>query len=215
MVLASSSPARLALLRAGGVDPVVRVSAVDERQVLALAGITDAEPEATAIHLAQAKAQAVATGDHQLPPRALVIGADSVLELDGHAYGKPADAADVVTRWQRMRGQWGVLHTGHHVIDTATGAGAGGLVSTRVRFADVDDAEIDAYVATGEPLGVAGAFTLDGLGGAFIEAVRGDPHAVIGLGLPLLRHLFAELGHRWVDQWGTGRPSVQAAPRRS
>jgi pyruvate/2-oxoglutarate dehydrogenase complex dihydrolipoamide acyltransferase (E2) component len=80
---------------------------------------------------------------------------------------------------------------------------------------DVSDAEIDAYIATGEPLGVAGAFTLDGLGGAFIEAVHGDPHAVIGLGLPLLRHLFAELGHRWVDQWGTGRPSVQAAPRRS
>jgi septum formation protein len=131
----------------------------------------------------------------------LVVGCDSVLELDGRALGKPKDAADATARWQAMRGRSGVLQTGHCVIDTATGRQVSRTASTTVRFGTPDDAEIAAYVASGEPLHVAGAFTLDGRSAPFVEGVDGDPGNVIGLSLPLLRRLLAELDVRITDLW--------------
>ena len=194
LVLASASPARLSTLRSAGVEPVVVVSGVDEAQ---LDGLPPAE---LALRLAELKAAAVSTRD-DLPAAALVLGCDSVLELDGRAYGKPADATDAVRRWQAMRGRTGVLHTGHCLTDVATGRVAAATASTTVHFAEVTDAEIEAYVATGEPLVVAGAFTVDGLGGAFVTGLEGDYHNVVGVSLPLVRDLLAELGHAWIDLW--------------
>lgn len=133
----------------------------------------------------------------------IVVGCDSVLEIDGEAFGKPATAGDAIVRWQRMAGSRGVLHTGHWLIDVrpdgegGTGATLGTTASTEVAFADIDDAEIEAYVATGEPLRVAGAFTVDGLGGPYVEAIDGDYHNVVGLSLPLLRQLLSELQIPW------------------
>lgn len=141
------------------------------------------------------------------PADALVLGCDSVLELDGELHGKPADAAEATARWRRMRGRSGVLHTGHWLVDLrdddhgGTGATLGASASTTVHFADVTDDEIAAYVATGEPLQVAGAFTTDGLGGAFVRGIEGDHHTVVGLSLPLLRILLADCGVRWTDLW--------------
>ncbi len=198
LVLASASPARLATLRSAGVEPVVIVSGVDESQV------TDLPPAELALQLAELKCAAVAARD-ELPPAALVLGCDSVLELDGVALGKPDDAADAVRRWESMRGRSGVLHSGHCLRDTATGHVAAATASTTVHFADLSDAEIAAYVATGEPLHVAGAFTVDGLGGAFVTGLEGDHHNVVGVSLPLLRDLVAELGHSWTDLWTATR----------
>jgi septum formation protein len=194
LVLASASPARLATLRSAGVEPVVIVSGVDESQ---LDGLPPAE---LALQLAELKCAAVATRD-DLPPGALVLGCDSVLDLDGTAYGKPADAAEAMRRWRAMRGRTGVLRTGHCLTDPATGRVAAATASTTVHFADVTDDEIAAYVATGEPLVVAGAFTVDGLGGAFVTGIEGDHHNVVGVSLPLLRELVAELGHSWTGLW--------------
>ncbi|MEV7601459.1 nucleoside triphosphate pyrophosphatase [Kitasatospora sp. NPDC089797] len=192
LVLASASPARLGLLRQAGLDPRVVVSGVDED------AITAATPAELALVLAEAKAKAVAAG---LTDGELVIGCDSVLELDGRALGKPADAAEAVARWQSMRGRAGVLRTGHCVIDTATGRQASETASTTVRFGTPDDAEVAAYVASGEPLHVAGAFTLDGRSAPFVDGIDGDPGNVIGLSLPLLRRLLAELDLRIIDLW--------------
>jgi septum formation protein len=125
-----------------------------------------------------------------------------MLAFDGELLGKPVDAADAVLRWQRMRGRSGVLHTGHVLVELASGRTVTRAAATTVRFADVADAEIEAYVATGEPLSVAGAFTIDGLGGAFVTRLEGDHHNVVGLSLPVLREMFAELGVRWTDLWG-------------
>jgi septum formation protein len=194
LVLASASPARLATLRAAGVQPEVVVSGVDEEAVVA------ATPAALAQKLAGLKCRAVVDRLPRGEPT-LVLGCDSVLELDGEPYGKPHDAEEARRRWRRMRGRSGVLHTGHAVIWMGTGAEAGATGSTVVHFADIDDEEIDAYVATGEPLAVAGAFTLDGLGGPFIRGVEGDPHTVVGLSLPLLRLLVREHNVRWTDLW--------------
>jgi len=194
LVLASQSPARLATLRSAGVEPVVIVSGVDESQ---LDGLPPAE---LALQLAELKCAAVA-GRDDLPADALVLGCDSVLDLDGEALGKPDDAADAVRRWQAMRGRSGVLRTGHCLHDTATGRVAAATASTTVHFADVGDDEIAAYVATGEPLWVAGAFTVDGLGGAFVTGIEGDHHNVVGVSLPLLRELVGELGQSWTDLW--------------
>ncbi|WP_432542455.1 Maf family protein [Kineococcus sp. SYSU DK002] len=203
LLLASASPARLATLRAAGLDPAVLVSSVDEPAVVERYGVTDAED--VCLVLAKAKAEDVA-GDDERPEDALILGCDSVLAFDGEVLGKPADAAEATARWKAMRGRSGVLHTGHWLIDDredSSGATIGGVASVTVHFADVTDAEIDAYVATGEPLKVAGAFTIDGLGGAFVKGVEGDHHAVVGVSLPLLRDLVREAGVAWTDLWAT------------
>jgi septum formation protein len=154
-------------------------------------------PETLCAVLARLKAQAVADRlRHGSGPAdgALVLGCDSVLAFAGEALGRPVDAAEAVARWRRMRGRDGVLHTGHALVDLATGRTAEAVAESRVFFAEVTDPEIDAYVATGEPLAVAGAFTIDGFGSPFVERIDGDPGTVIGLSLPLLRRLLAELG---------------------
>ncbi|RJK95313.1 Maf family protein [Vallicoccus soli] len=189
LVLASASPARLASLRAAGVDPDVVVSGVDEDAL----GAPD--PGSLALVLARAKARAVA----ERVPGALVLGCDSVLDLDGAALGKPYEPEEARRRWRAMRGREGVLRTGHCLL--RDGVEHAAVSSTTVRFADVDEAEVEAYVATGEPLAVAGAFTLDGLGGWFVEGVDGDPHGVVGVSLPLLRRLLAAHGVRVADLW--------------
>jgi septum formation protein len=200
LVLASASPARLKTLRQAGVEPDVIVSGVDESQ---LDGLPPAE---LALQLAELKCAAVADGPLLPGGVALVLGCDSVLEMGGEALGKPADAGEAVARWQEMRGGSGVLHTGHCLREVRTGHVAAATASTIVHFADVSDAEIAAYVATGEPLQVAGAFTVDGLGGAFVTRIEGDHHNVVGLSLPLLRNLLGELGHTWTDLWAGGHP---------
>ncbi|GAA1955412.1 nucleoside triphosphate pyrophosphatase [Kitasatospora viridis] len=192
LVLASASPARLGLLRQAGLDPQVIVSGVDE------SALTAATPAELALVLAEAKAAAVAG---QLTDGQLVVGCDSVLELDGQALGKPADAEEAVARWRAMRGRSGVLRTGHCVIDTANGRSSSATASTTVHFGQPDDAEVAAYVASGEPLHVAGAFTLDGRSAPFVTGIEGDPGNVIGLSLPLLRSLLADLDVRITDLW--------------
>jgi septum formation protein len=209
LLLASASPARLATLRAAGLDPLVRVSSVDEDAALAAAEALHGPLDAAdvALLLARAKAEDVVggLGPDDVDDVDLVLGCDSVLELEGEVHGRPADAAEAVARWQRMRGRTGTLHTGHWLVDRRApeAGGSGGLVggtaSTVVHFADLSDEEVEAYVATGEPLRVAGAFTIDGLGGAFVAAVEGDPSNVVGVSLPLLRELVIELGLRWHD----------------
>lgn len=191
VVLASASPARLSTLRSAGLDPEVEVSGVDEEQM------SSHDPANLASALAQMKCRAVSARLED--PDALVIGCDSVLAFEGEILGKPADAREAAGRWRRMRGSSGVLHTGHCVRrDTQEFVES---AATIVHFADVSDAEIDAYVATGEPLQVAGAFTIDGLGGAFIRGIEGDHHTVVGVSLPLLRDLVGDLGIRWTDLW--------------
>ncbi len=193
LVLASASPARLATLRGAGVTPAVEVSGVDEDALHA-----ETVP-ALVSALARAKAEAVArrrlSADGAVEE--VVIGCDSLLELDGQGLGKPVDAVEAVRRWRAMRGRSGVLHTGHHLIRLPDGATRTGTASTTVHFADLDDAEIEAYVATGEPLLVAGAFTVDGLGGPYVTGIEGDHHNVVGISLPLLRALLADLGVSW------------------
>ncbi len=211
VVLASASPARLALLRAAGVEPVVRVSGVDEDALEAeLAALGRTDPIDVASTLAEAKARTVADQVREAGEGStlVVIGGDSVLDLDGVALGKPADTADAVRRWHDMRGREGRLRTGHTVVRVGTSSArdrvASAVATTRVSFADLDDATIEAYVATGEPLRVAGAFTLDGLGGPFVEAIDGDPSNVVGLSLPLVRRLLAEIGIPWTSLWARG-----------
>jgi septum formation protein len=196
LVLASASPARLATLRAAGIEPSIVVSGVDEEQVTGL------PPATLAPRLAELKCAAVS---EQLTDGWLVLGCDSVLELEGASLGKPVDPDEAVARWRAMRGRTGTLHTGHCLRDTASGRQATGTGSTLVHFADVTDAEIAAYVDSGEPLEVAGAFTIDGLGGAFVTGIEGDHHNVVGLSLPLLRDLVADLGHAWTDLWAKRR----------
>ncbi|MER6913752.1 nucleoside triphosphate pyrophosphatase [Streptomyces sp. NPDC000594] len=193
LVLASASPARLRLLREAGFAPEVIVSGVDED---ALSAPTPAE---LALVLAEAKAAVVAARPETAG--ALVIGCDSVLELDGVALGKPKDAEEATARWKAMRGRSGVLQTGHCVTDTVTGRIASATASTTVRFGEPTDQEIAAYVATGEPLQLAGAFSLDGRSGPFVQGIDGDHGNVIGLSLPLLRGLLAEHGRSVTDFW--------------
>lgn len=202
IVLASASPARLTTLTRAGVHPEVIVSAVDEDAALAQAQDRHGTltPEEVALTLARAKCEDVVSGHD---PAGLVLGCDSVLELDGEVHGKPGSSQVAVERWHRMRGRSGTLHTGHWLVDNrddedgGTGATLGETASTVVHFADVSDAEIAAYVATGEPLQVAGAFTIDGLGGPLVTGIEGDHHAVVGLSLPLLRSLLLEVGVAW------------------
>ena len=201
LVLASASLARRETLVRAGVLPQVIVSAVDEDTVVARYGVA-AAPD-VALVLARAKAEAVA-GLDEVPDDAVVLGCDSVLELNGQVHGKPADAEQARARWQAMRGGTGVLHTGHWLVDCrdgGSGATIGAVAATVVHFARISDAEIDAYLATGEPLQVSGGFTIDALGGAFVTGVEGDHHNVVGLSLPLLRDLLADVGIRWTDLW--------------
>lgn len=191
LVLASASPARLKTLQNAGLSPEVVVSGVDESSV----EVTG--PADYTLKLAQLKAVAVAANQK----RSIVIGCDSVLALDGQILGKPASDDEAVDRWKQMRGRAGVLHTGHCVIDTHREVWLARSAATQVRFAHVSDEEIEAYVATGEPAAVAGAFTLDGLGGAFVSGVTGDPHNVVGISLPLLRLMLEELGFVWTEFW--------------
>jgi septum formation protein len=194
LVLASASPARRALLKAAGIDVDVLVSGVDESAV-------EAEDAYTlSLALARMKARTVAA---RMPsdPGILILGCDSVLAFEGEVLGKPRDADEAVERWQRMRGKSGVLHTGHHLTDLVSGRQAEDVGTTVVHFGDLSDAEIDAYVATEEPLSVAGAFTIDGRGGAFVERIEGDHGNVIGLSLPLLRRLLGELGVSITQMW--------------
>ncbi len=215
LLLASASPARLSALRSAGVEPAVRVSSVDEAATLAAAEAVNGAlaPADVALLLARAKAEDVvaaissedAEEDEDEDGSGLVLGCDSVLEIDGEVHGKPVDAAEAIGRWQRMRGRSGILHTGHWLVDLrpvedgGTSGMLGGTASTTVHFADLDDAEITAYVATGEPLRVAGAFTLDGLGAPYVSGIEGDPSNVVGVSLPLLRELVGELGIAWHD----------------
>jgi septum formation protein len=221
LLLASASPARRATLQSAGIDPLVVVSSVDEPAVLAAAaerfGVL--EPADAVLVLAQAKVEDVARALSAGTPAELadaddlvLLGCDSMLELDGEVLGKPTDAADAVAHWQAMRGRTGVLHTGHWVVDERAtpdegGAGTRGTLgatsSTVVHFADLSDDEVAAYVSTGEPLAVAGAFTVDGLGGPFVERIEGDHHGVVGVSLPLLRGLLGEIGVSVPSLWRT------------
>jgi septum formation protein len=206
LVLASASPARLSVLRAAGVDPLVLVSGVDEDAVAA--ALTDPSPADLVTALATAKARAVVAALAGREPDAVVVGCDSMLNMPvahgSQMVGKPGTVEVARERWASMAGDEGVLLTGHAVLRltggevTATSAGVG---STTVRFGRPTDRELDAYLATGEPLAVAGAFTLDGLGGWFVEGVDGDPSSVIGISLPLTRRLLAEVGVSVVDLW--------------
>jgi septum formation protein len=193
LILASASPARRASLRAAGVFPEIVVSDVDESTY------TADTPAELAQLLATAKASAVA--ELSIAADALVFGCDSILELDGAALGKPVDSAEAVRRWRSMRGRSGTLVTGHCVIDTWSGKQVEATSATQVTFADVSDEEIDAYVGTGEPLNVAGAFTIDGLGGPFVTSLAGDHHTVVGISLPLLRTMLRDLDVEWISLW--------------
>lgn len=196
--LASGSPARLGLLRASGVHPEVVVSDVDEDEVERRAREADPglTPAGLVVALARAKGEAVASriGEDDR----LVLACDSVLEIDGEVVGKPLTPEVARERWRAMRGREGALHTGHWLHDLATGHTATAAAATRLQLADLSDEEIDGYVATGEPLHVAGGFTIDGLGAPFVE-VHGDPGTVIGVSLPTVRRLLLELGVGWWD----------------
>lgn len=191
-VLASASPARRQLLQNAGIEPVVRPSNFDESQ------IQIADPAELVQTLAYHKAKSVA---EQCQEPALVLGCDSVLALDGEIYGKPADAAEAIARWQKMRGQSGQLFTGHALIDLKQDQTQVRHQVTRVDFALISDRQIAAYVATGKPLQCAGCFALDGRGGLFVDRINGCHSNVIGLSLPLLRQMLATLGYDVTDFW--------------
>ncbi len=210
LYLASTSPARLATLRAVGIEPVAIAPLVDEDAAVAAAGpLTAAEMVQL---LARLKAEAVldpavsATAGLALADvDGFILGGDSAFELDGTVFGKPHEPAVARARWLAQRGRSGVLHSGHWVIDHRGGElrGAVGRASSAVvHFADdIEDREIDDYIATGEPLKVAGAFTIDSKGAGFIDRIEGDPHTVVGLSVPLVRKLVHELGGRWTELW--------------
>ncbi|MBF6349246.1 septum formation inhibitor Maf [Nocardia flavorosea] len=211
LVLASASPARRAVLRAAGIEPIVRVSDVDEDAVAA-ALPADTGPRDIVVELARAKARAVAAtlaGSGPGPDEDLVVvGCDSMLLIGDELQGKPHTAEVAQARWQAMAGNNADLLTGHCVLRLCSGAvtaEAFDCSATTVHFGKPDPAELDAYIATGEPLRVAGAFTLDGLGGWFVDRIDGDPSSVVGIGLPLLRRLLQEVGVGIDRLWADGR----------
>jgi septum formation protein len=195
IILASASPARKKLLLNVGITPDIVVSHVDEEALVEQQQWRS--PEQIAGGLAIAKAEEVAR--HVTDLDALIIGCDSVMEFGGHLHGKPGTPEAATARLKEMSGGSGFLHTGHHVIRITSGvaSSASAVTSTQVVFNELSDAEVEAYVATSEPLHVAGAYTIDSLGGVFIREIHGDPSNVVGLSLPTLRGLFAELGVTW------------------
>lgn len=201
LYLASTSPARLATLRAAGIEPIAIAPGLDEEAAVAAAG--PLSPADTVMLLARLKAEAVAHARGDLD--GLVFGGDSAFELDGIVYGKPHRAEIARERWHAQRGRSGRLHSGHWLIDAraaGTGRAVGAPTVATVNFApDITDDEIDAYIATNEPLGVAGAFTIDARGAAYIESIEGDPSTVVGLSIPLLRRLTRSLAIEWQDLW--------------
>jgi len=206
LYLASTSPARLATLRAAGIEPIPIAPGVDEEAAVAAAGPLD--PVEMVMLLARLKAEAVAAAPGPIDGSAidgLILGGDSAFELDGVVYGKPHLPEVARERWRAQRGRSGVLHSGHWLIDAradGTGKAVGAAAAATVTFAsDISDAEIDAYVATGEPLEVAGAFTIDSRGAGYIESIEGDPSTVVGLSIPLLRTLTRSLAIEWHDLW--------------
>jgi len=202
LILASASAARLGVLRAAGIDPVVHVSGVDEDALAAtLAGAT---PAGLVTALAAAKAEAVATKVAGEYPDAVIVGCDSMLHIGGELVGKPGCTEAVVRRWQAMAGRTGELLTGHAVVRLERGmpiANASGAQTTVIRFGRPSPEEIEAYINSAEPLHVAGGFTLDGRGGWFVEGIDGDPSSVIGISLPLTRRLLAEVGTAVISLW--------------
>ena len=190
-VLASASPARRRLLQTAGIEPIVRVSDFDESQIKL------SDPKQLVNTLAQSKAEVVAAEFES----ALIMGCDSVLFVNGEIYGKPVDVTEAIARWQKMRGQIGELYTGHALIDLSQNQTLVRCQVTRVYFAQISDRAIEAYVATGEPLKCAGGFALEGRGGLFVEKLEGCHSNVIGLSLPLLRQMLADLGYDVIDFW--------------
>ncbi|MGB3372729.1 MAG: nucleoside triphosphate pyrophosphatase [Rhodococcus sp. (in: high G+C Gram-positive bacteria)] len=202
-VLASASPARLGVLRAAGVDPVVRVSGVDEDALTAALGASPS-PEDVVRSLARAKAQAVADEFDD----AVVVGCDSMLSIDGELQGKPHSVDVARRRWASMAGRSGDLLTGHAVLRVREGRTVSTVAecsTTTVHFAEPSQPDLESYLVSGEPLEVAGAFTLDGLGGWFVDRIEGDPSSVIGIGLPLVRRLLADVGVSMSDVWSAGQ----------
>jgi len=192
LILASASPARLGVLRTAGFAPEVMVSGVDEDSVT---GPTDK----VALVLAERKATAVA--ERLAGDSALVVGCDSVLDVDGATRGKPATTGEARAWWASVAGRTAVLHSGHCVIDTGTGRRASAVSSTTVRYGTPTEAEIDAYLTTDEPLAVAGGFTIDGFAAPFVDSIDGDHGTVLGISLPVMRRLLADIGIQITDLW--------------
>lgn len=203
LVLASTSPARLRLLRDGGIEPVTIAPGVDEDALVAELTARGQIRDTHDMVLALARAKAEAVVGNPIAENALILGCDSSLDLDGESLGKPHDPEVAKARWQTMRGRSGRLFSGHWLIDnrSAAATGVGAVSASTVHFADISDAEIDAYVATGEPLKVAGAFTIDGLGGAFLRGIEGDSHTVVGLSLITLRELVRSFDIEYPSLW--------------
>ena len=198
VILASASPARLMLLRSQNIQPIVIASEINEKEIEEQ--YKDSSTEIVVKELSIAKANYVLTNNVSLNS-GILIAADSMLEFESQSLGKPLNAEKAIARWQKMRGKSGILHTGHTVIRLDNKQTITRVVSTKVEFANVDDKEIIDYVATKEPLNVAGAFTIDSLGAAFVKEVQGDHSNVIGLSLPALREIVRELGLSWTSLW--------------
>jgi septum formation protein len=192
IVLASASPSRLRLLTSAGIRPTVVVSGVDEEDV----AYSQLTPRELVTALAIVKAHTVRTF---IDYPALIIGCDSTFEFEGESLGKPGSAVNAIARAKRLRGNSGLLHTGHCIIDTEKEIEISDVSTTRVHFANMTDEEIEGYVATGEPLHVAGGFTLDGISAPFITKIEGETSNVIGLSLPLLRNAVNQLGYKWFE----------------
>jgi septum formation protein len=198
VILASASPARLMLLRSQNIQPIVIASEINEKEIEEK--YKDSSTEIVVKELSIAKANCVLTNNVSLNT-GILIAADSMLEFESQSLGKPLNAENAIARWQKMRGKSGILHTGHTVIRLDNRQTITRVISTKVEFANVDDKEILDYVATSEPLNVAGAFTIDSLGAAFVKEVHGDHSNIIGLSLPALREIVRELGLSWTSLW--------------
>ena len=198
VILASASPARLMLLRSQSIKPIVIPSEINEKEIEAQ--YKNSATEVIVKELSIAKANYVLNNNVSLD-NGILIAADSMLEFNSQSLGKPLNAENAIERWQQMRGKTGILHTGHTVIRLDNKQTITRVISTKVEFANVDDQEILDYVATTEPLHVAGAFTIDSLGAAFVKQVHGDHSNVVGLSLPALREIVRELGLSWTSLW--------------